>query len=337
MNNTQITHTHELFVDTLSRLNLFSDAVELYTDVELLLGGMSMIRDCMDNRIASQYSSTPSNMDIFRSLRDRHLKWMAVPRSEKTPNECTETEKTVEGITEDLNSDTMITYSFIYAVMHIVDPTICVIPLHDRDRCILKFVDRAVIGISSDSVGLVKRFRKATCIQTPTIADMTSTLYDSTNVFRDDNINDIAVFYITSILKIAVLIVSSSCTKLYPQDASVSDITIIVSRVSNGGRSFCIRPIARSHSALLMEAYRMLVIEWWQAERGESPDLSTYLKSLKCKVIRDIMKNRLGIATNKQMSQIHALLLPNELPTPMPFKKNLMITVMEIMASSSKG
>ena len=321
-----------MFVDTLSRVDLFPSSVKLFTDIELLLRVKKEYVPLLTPSHGSM-PPVPSNMDIFRSLRDRHVKWMAVPHSEK-PVQSSNMLVKREGGAE--ISAVTLEYSFVYAVMHSVDPSICLISLPDRDRCIIKFVERAVIGISSDSTGLVKRFRKSTGIHTPTIADMTSTLYDVTNVFRDDNINDLAVFYIAAVLKTSILITSSSCAKLYPLDANVDDSTIVVDRGTYEQGSFCVRAIGTcgEHTAPLSDAYKILASEWWEESHQEASQVvkdgeavKAYARACKCTTLRDVMQNRIGILTNKQMTQLHSRLFPGEESPRTAFTKSAMTDV----------
>lgn len=334
---TNIIDVHRVFVHTLTEMKLFPEAIKLYTNIELLLSRKNndLERVIHDNgpKLSMNFTkNTSNNMLLFTKLREKHLNWISIPSPPPSVQNCDRGNNSSDNIITEDWSSFMIKYSFIYTVLSTIDPTICIISNDDKDKCINKFVDRAVIDISSNSVGIVKRFRNVTGIKTPSIADMTSTLYDAVNMFCDENINEIIVFYIASLLKIPIILSYSSSTRLYPQDANIDEYAIFIVRadipMKNGNTYPVFQSTKFEQPTSILEIYRLLALEWTQPYTN----LEKFLHELKSTSLRNILKDKIGVSTSKQLTQMYNQLVTTK-DTSITFTKPFMIEILLSLCS----
>ena len=122
------------------------------------------------------------------------------------------------------------TWSLMYALLNVADPSTDLLTAAERDKCTLAFVERATWSISNDLAGVASAYRAAVGPRSAQLADVLDSLRDLEAALSDEGANDAALLHIGGLLGAALVIRrgdGDGCVVLPPGAAS-NDPAILV-------------------------------------------------------------------------------------------------------------
>lgn len=239
-------------------------------------------------------------MAIFRTLRDRNIKFIAPKRSvagcapalPSSTQQPTQSQQTSSCVSATESSAYLAKHTFMRAVICAIDPLLqCDVHIAKRVK---QTIEATIISITSDTTGVVKRFRAACGVRHPSAEDMRASLYESDIVMLDSHLNDIAIFQLTQSLKIGIMIAIGGVgvgggTRIIPANLSIHDRAILV--IENKKRFQCCDDGVSSGTLLHMLKKQTSMIN------------GSLMPSMKVSEIRAILIDQIGIGS-KQASEI---------------------------------
>jgi hypothetical protein len=220
-----------------------------------------------------------------------------------------------ESEVDDASAEYLRRHTFASALVDGVQPYSCFIGTPgERVRVVTRFVGGAVVGMTADVAGLVKRFRKATGAQHQAISEeaMRIALYDTDTLYDDGNLSDIVIFHTAATLKMAIVIATpehdAAATRIFPPDASLRDRALLLLQARNG--SFSLEP-ASSPGTTLLDALKRI--------SGYNRDNAAPLSSMKADELRAFASKRFGLGA-RQVAELHAIMRKEVGPTTSPVR-----------------
>ena len=294
----------QLYCDGMESERFHSDFLYTIRSHELSLSnGVSRVTG-IGLRNAYVKAAEPSHredvMSVFRALREKHIKFIGGVTQTKLNHQKQAQAQQAPGFDTEQQelvvSPFLQQHSLLLALMNTVDVSMSLMPIADRERCIAKLVERATIGITGDPIGMVKQFRKVMNIKHPSIEDMSSTLYDTKSLFRDDHMNDIVIYYLASLFKVTILIFFDTPeVKMYPLDASIHDGAVLIKYDEERGYQLAF--VNGRNTDSLLAVYRKIAREWWDNNQVKASQIS-------CSELTQVLRNRIGVASSKQTMEI---------------------------------
>lgn len=263
-------------------------------------------------------------MTIFRTLRDRNLKFIA-PKRTSVANDIALstlplfavdpstaiTASTVDGVY-------LSKHTFMRSVMCAIDPLLqCDANIAKRVK---QTIDSTMISITSNTNGVVKRFRSACGIRQPSAEDMRASLYETDIIMLDSHLNDIAVFQMACSMKICILLSTKNGTRVIPANTSIHDRAILIKEISDKKYECC---SGVSNGTLL----NML-------KKQMSMKDGSVMPSMKVTELRAILVDQIGVGS-KQASEILSTVESNanNSDTAHALSKKNMIKILDILKS----
>jgi hypothetical protein len=122
------------------------------------------------------------------------------------------------------------TWSLMYALLNVADPSTDLLAAAERDKCTLAFVERATWSISNDLPGVASAYRAAVGPRSAQLSEVLDSLRDLETALSDEGANDAALLHIGGLLGAALVIRrgdGDGCVVLPPGAAS-NDPAILV-------------------------------------------------------------------------------------------------------------
>lgn len=257
-------------------------------------------------------------MSIFRTLRDRNIKFIAPKRISTIPTITKGNVETKENTDTNPSSlEYLSKHTFMRAVICAIDPLLqCDVHIAKR---IKQAIDATTIGITSDTNGVVKRFRAACGIRQPSAEDMRASLYESNIILMDTHLNDIAIFQMASSLKIGILMVTqSNNARIIPSNLSIHDRAILIKETSEKSYECCSGMSMSSGTTL----FQMLKKQMTMKDGFVMP-------SMKVAEIRAILVDQIGVGLKQASEILDAIDCDNDAPLS---KKN-MLKIIDVLKS----
>jgi hypothetical protein len=261
-------------------------------------------------------SISPINPDdlmaIFRTLRDRNIKFIAPKRNVVATQPSVPVGSYVTNSGCDV-SMYLSKHTFIRAVICAIDPLLqCDVHVAKR---IKQTIDATMISILSDTTGVVKRFRTACGVRQPSAEDMRSSLYETDIIMLDSHLNDIAIFQLTQSLNTGIVISTKCGARIIPANLSIHDRAVIITETDASDKSFkcCDGQICGTLLQMMKKQTSMIN--------------GSVMPSMKVSEIRAILVDQIGIG-NKQASEILSTI---EHDKTMPMSKKNMLKIIDIL------
>lgn len=261
-------------------------------------------------------------MSIFRTLRDRNLKFIAPKRhitngATLAQDGMPQTMNVVAATSSVDASAYLSKHTFMHAVICAIDPLLqCDVHIAKRVK---QTIDSTMISITSDTNGVVKRFRAACGIRQPSAEDMRASLYETDIIMLDSHLNDIAIFQMACSLKIGILLSTRNGARVIPSNISIHDRAILIKEMADKKYECC---SGVSNGTLL----NML-------KKQVSMKDGSVMPSMKVSEIRSILVDQIGVGC-KQASEILSTVESNnnDAANDKLSKKN-MIRILDILKS----
>jgi len=263
-------------------------------------------------------------MSIFRTLRDRNLKFIAPKRTIATTDIVPSTHTIVPSTTSIIDDDTstyLSNHTFMRAVMCAVDPLLqCDANIAKRVK---QTIDSTVISITSNTNGVVKSFRAACGTRQASAEDMRASLYETDILMLDSHLNDIAVFQMACSMKICILLSTKNGTRIIPANTSIHDRAILIKETSDKKYECCNGVSNGTLFNMLKKQFSL---------KGGS-----VMPSMKVTELRVILVDHIGVGS-KQASEILSTVESNTNNDVIPDKasalsKKNMIKIIDILKS----
>jgi hypothetical protein len=267
---------------------------------------------------------------IFRSLREKQLKFVRGAPPKPPPNAgaaygaaggdiggCSEM---MMQEADDASADYLRRHTFAAALVDGVQSYSRFIGTpSERARVVARFVGGAVVGMTADVAGLVKRFRKATGTQHHDISEeaMRIALYDTDTLYDDGHLSDIVIFHTAATLKLVIVIVASEedTTRIFPPDASLRDRALLLLQARDG--SFSLEPMSgpslSSPGTTLLDVLKRIISRDHGAASSASPPVAP-LGSMKADELRAFASRRFGLG-GRQVAELHGI-MRRDVPLP---------------------
>jgi hypothetical protein len=257
-------------------------------------------------------------MSIFRTLRDRNIKFIAPKRISTfstigdAPSASVSSSESHDGTIA--STMYLSKHTFMRAVICAIDPLLqCDVHIAKRVK---QTIDATTIGITSDINGVVKRFRAACGIRQPSAEDMRASLYETNIILMDNHLNDIAIFHMANSLKIGILLTTRmNSTRIIPANMSIHDRAILIKETSDKTFECCSG--VSSGTLLQMLKKQMTMKDGF------------VMPSMKVAEIRAILVDQIGIGAKQASEILDGMDCDNDAPLS---KKN-MLKIIDVLKS----
>ena len=206
--------------------------------------------ECLDNLHAA-----------FTAMRDRHARFMGSARRGSVVDVLSVRQQQQEQLDTALQRavppSTVVGNTLMYALLHVIDPTVSLLSPDEAARCTAAFVNKTARSIARDAVGVASSYRAAFKSKEP-VVDLVSSLDDAEFALSDDGMNDAALFHVCTLMGVVAVLrrdgAGHACA-IYPPTATPIDTAVLITWCEG---CFCLQggtaPLSAVQAALGREA-----------------------------------------------------------------------------------
>ena len=144
--------------------------------------------------------------------------------------------------------------TFLYAMLHHVDPSISLLSHADVTKVVGAFVERVAQTIRQDPGAVAAKFAPFTSSGGASKRSVVQSLADPRAALADGALNDAVVLLLSDLIGAAIVVLSSQRVSLFPPDAEDAAPTLLVKWSDAGFVSFPVQTLRKVRARLWVEA-----------------------------------------------------------------------------------